>query len=420
VEATRVQPAIGGDSDDTWDIPSSANRSGRSSSASGRPGPAFSGRSSSGDRQTLSYGDRPVPDPPTLEGSGNQQRPSFSAGRFDDRSGDRFGNRPGGAGRPGDRQQRPVGSDWQPPADPRWGSSSDQQERARALLIPVDDPSALSTTGHVAPVLPGVPEPARPGPVRTHETDTATGGAPCPWCHTLNPVGRHFCRRCAMSLAEKPGAAPVRLSWWRRLFGRRGQEVPYAGQRPRLARNPGRLARLIVTLSVVIILVIVGAVWGPDAVNGIEDHFAHPTITPVSSFTATNSDPKHPVALLHDSYNNTFWATGLSGAGAGVSATATFDQPINLLDVIITPGAGVQPDVFTSEGRPQQLQVSLSDASGKTSTQLITLTDSPGAQTFAIHGQDVASVKFTIVSAFRASTPDWETAIAEIEFFEKS
>jgi hypothetical protein len=416
-----VQPAIGADSDDTWDIPSSASRSGRSSSASGRPGPAFSGRSSSGDRPTLSYGDRPVPGPPTLEGSGNQQRPSFSAGRFDDRSGDRFGNRSGDAGHLGDRQQRPVGSDWQPPADPRRGSSSDQQERARALLIPVDDPSAMSTTGRVAPVLPGLPEPARPGSVRRHETDTATGGAPCPWCHTLNPVGRHFCRRCAMSLAEKPGEAPVRLSWWRRLFGRRGKEVPYAGQRPRLARNPGRLTRLIVTLAVVAILVVAGSVWGPDAVSGIEDHFAHPTITYASTVTASNSDPKHPVALLHDSFNNTWWATGLAGDGEGVSVTATFAQPINLLDVIITPGAGENEDSFTSENRPEQMQVLVSDASGKSTTQLINLADTAGPQTFAVRGQDVSSVKFTIVTAFQTPTPTKsQTAIAEIEFFEKS
>lgn len=378
--AAKGPPAVDGDrinhgdSSDTWDLPRSAQ-------------PSFS----------------PSGGQATLHSSGNWQQPP-----------------------PAERPETRV--DWQPSPAPapdpapqsQAPSPAARDERARALLVPVEDPSSQAGPATAAPVLPGRPEAARPSAVRMHENDTGTGGAPCPFCSALNPVGLHFCRRCAMSLADKPGEAPVRLSWWRRVFHWRPREVLYAGQRPRLARNPGRLTRWIVALAVVIVLAVVGGVWGPDAVNAVEDHFAHPSITFASSVTASHSDANHPASMLHDSYNNTWWGTGVTGPGTGTYVTATFNQPIDLLDIVITPGAGVQQNAFISQGRPEQVKVTLNSAGGASTSSTITLSDSPGAQTFSIHGRDVNSVRFTIESSYTPPGTDKECAISELEFFSKS
>lgn len=296
-----------------------------------------------------------------------------------------------------------------------------QDDRARALLVPVDAP--VTRAERIAgPVAPARPEPALPVSARMPENDPGTGGAPCPFCSTLNPAGLHFCRRCAMSLADRPGTPAVRLSWWRRMLGRDAREVLYAGQRPRLGRNPGRLTRWLTALAVVIILAVVGGVWGPDAVNGVEDHFAHPSITYASTVTASRSDPHHPASMLHDGYSNTWWGAGVTGPGTGTSLTATFNQPIDLLDVIITPGAGVQENAFVQQNRPEQVQVTLTDSGNTSTTSVISLADSPGPATFAIHGTDITSIRFTIESSYLAGPAgaNAECAISEIEFFSKS
>jgi hypothetical protein len=140
-----------------------------------------------------------------------------------------------------------------------------------------------------------------------------------------------------------------------------------------------------------------------------------------STFTASSSDRAHSVSDLHDGYNNTWWGTGRTGDGAGVYVDATFNQPINLLDTVITPGAGVAEDAFTAESRPQTIKVTLTMADGTTTNSTITLPDSPGPDTFSIHGNNVTSIRFTLESAWLASPgPDIQVAIAEIEFFDKS
>jgi len=301
--------------------------------------------------------------------------------------------------------------------------ATDVHWRARPLVVPVADPAQAGQLAQITPVLPGVPEPAVPA-VRGPETDVATG-PPCPWCSTPNPLDRHFCRRCAMLLALRPD--PAHLPWWRRLFnwcrrfGWRRRELPFAGQRPRLRRGPGRLVRWLVLAAVVGLVVFAADTWAGAGVTNVKDHFAHRYEVFPSTFTASHSDSAHPVADLHDGYNNTWWGTGEAGDGAGAYVDATFDQQINLLDLIITPGAGVEADAFTSESRPESVKVTLLDANGNSTSTTITLDDSPGPETFAIQGNDVVSVRLTLESAYLAESQSaTEVAIAEVEFFASS
>jgi len=320
-----------------------------------------------------------------------------------------------GAG-PAAADTAPAGAQPDAAADPA-ATQADPQERARPLLIPVADPVNVVRPERAAPVLPGRPEPARPD-VRGPDVDEVTTGIPCPWCSVLNPSDRHYCRKCAMSLAHGP--TPTHRPWWRRLLDLRHRPIPFAGQRPRLRTGPWRLVRWLALAVVVGLVIFAVETWGGPGTTNVRDHFDHAHQIVVSSVTATSSDPRHPASKLHDSYNNTWWGTGITGNGAGVSITATFQQPINLLDVIITSGAGVDENTFSSESRPHQIKVTLIPTDGHSSSTVISLADSTGPQTFAIHGDDILHVRFTIENDYEAPSANAEVAVAELEFFARN
>jgi hypothetical protein len=228
-----------------------------------------------------------------------------------------------------------------------------------------------------------------------------------------------------MLLAVRPQSA--RLPWWRRMFewfrhsGWRRRELPYAGQRPRLRRGPGRLARWVVLAVVVSLAAFAADTWAGAAVANVKDHFTHRYRVFPTTFNASHSDSAHPVRYLHDGYNNTWWGTGEAGDGAGVHIRATFDQPVNLLDIIVTPGAGVEPDAFTRQSCPESIEVTLRSANGSSTNTTITLADSPGPETFPIQGSGVVAVRLTLGSAYLAQpSAGTEVAIAELEFFASS
>ncbi|MBC3839983.1 zinc ribbon domain-containing protein [Streptacidiphilus sp. 4-A2] len=286
--------------------------------------------------------------------------------------------------------------------------------RARALLIPVADPSrAAQYAPEVAPVLPGTPSAARPTVRRPGDEHTPYGDA-CPWCGTSNQPERHFCRRCAMRLAETPGG-PKRRPWWRRLLDFRGREAPWAGERPRLRRDLGRIVRWTLTLAVAVALVVTVSMEATPATHAIEDHFA--TRVPIHQFvmTASHSSPQQPPAQAEDSYNNTAWGSGYGGPNTGQWLMATFASPQHLLNVIITPCAGSESDLEAVEACPQQLEAVITNNAGKKSTQVLELNDG-GAQTFNMDYRDVTSVQFIVQSLYGAS-PQKQVAVAELEFF---
>lgn len=296
----------------------------------------------------------------------------------------------------------------------------DAHSRARPLVIPVADPAQAGQAEQIKPMLPGVPEPAVPT-VRGPDRDDVATGPPCPWCGAPNPLDRHFCLRCAMLLALRPD--PARLPWWRRMLRWcrqrwRGRKLPYAGQRPRLRHGYRRFARWLALAAAVSLAAITAGAWGGTAVTDVKDHFARRYQVFPTTLKASHSDPAHRAANLDDGFNNTWWGTGVVGDGAGVSVSAAFEQPVNLLDVIIIPGAGVEQDAFTAESRPESVKVTLLRANGSKTSTTITLADSPGPETFAIQGSDVESVRLTLQAAYLAqSSSPTEVAIAEVEFF---
>lgn len=258
------------------------------------------------------------------------------------------------------------------------------------------------------------------GGVFRDECEDVTG-PPCPWCGTPNLPGRHFCRRCAMS--QKSESPEQRRSWWHRVLDRDGNEIPYAGQRPRTLRRPGQLANTLVAAAIAVLVIAAVIIWGPTSVTNIEDHFAQPVWRPASALTASSQNQAlHPASKSDDRLNDTWWSDGIPGNGKGQWLQAGFKTPLDLLDIIVTPGASVTRSTFAQQASPHVIGLTLTDTGGKKTSQQITLADGPGPQAFSVHGTGIVSIRFTIVSSYVAQaeqSPNPEVAITEVEFFSK-
>ncbi|MFJ9359945.1 NADase-type glycan-binding domain-containing protein [Streptomyces mirabilis] len=286
-------------------------------------------------------------------------------------------------------------------------------ERARSLLVPVADPEPRVAPS-VAPVLPGRPAASRPQ-VRTPVAEPgADGGVPCPWCATPNRPDRHFCGRCALSLAGER-QAPGRLPWWRRVLNSRNGEVPWAGDRPRLRRGFGRVMNWVVGAVVLGLLVFAVTNTG-TAVQAVKDHFAKRVPVGPDHVKASRSFAGHGAGLAFDKLNNTWWGPGVSESGDGEWLEASFEQPTRLLDVIITSGTSARPDQLTKSALPHRIEVRITTANGKTSTRFLTLDQVAGGQQRKFRVGDVTSVRFIIRSAY-GTARDKQVSIAEIELF---
>lgn len=292
----------------------------------------------------------------------------------------------------------------------------DADERARALIVPVADPSAPEPAAdHIAPVLPGTPRADAPRARAMAPEEAPHNGIACPWCDTSNQPHRHFCRHCAMRLAETP-AQPVRprLPWWRRLLGLRGDETPFAGDRPRLRRGVSGVVSVVVGVLVATAVVIGAVIWTGPAVAAVQDHFSERALIRPSTVTATHSDSGHLPEKADDGKSNTWWGTGYSGDSSGQAWEANFSGPTRLLDVVITPGVSTKPDEGRDQSRPRQIEVQLTRSDGKTENRELNLNDGT-VQSFPLRAQDVVRARLQIKSAY--TEPDKQVAVAEVEFF---
>ncbi|MFE3766726.1 zinc ribbon domain-containing protein [Streptomyces sp. NPDC059104] len=364
----------------------------------------------------------PAPAPEGQEGqSGQPSRPGGASG-----SGPAVPTRAPADGQPTGPAHAPPGTpsprDTAPAepvpatADPH-ALSDTMSERARSLLVPVADPEAPHPApAGAGPVLPGRPDADRPA-VRTPGQQPGTaGGPPCRWCSTPNPPGRHYCVRCAMPLAETgETSATARAPWWRRLFGGRRRETPWAGDRPRLRRVFDRIG-VWITLAVVVTLAILGFVHLPDGVRATLDHFAQRAPVAPVRIAASRSYPDHEPELAFDKRSNTWWGPGVSQSGQGEWIEADFGEPTRLLDLIITPGVSARADKTGESAQPHHVTATITGKDGRVTTRRLTLDQGAGGQRRPFRVGAVTKVRFTVESSHAASA-DKQVAIAEIEFF---
>ncbi|WP_328318697.1 NADase-type glycan-binding domain-containing protein [Streptomyces sp. NBC_00388] len=329
----------------------------------------------------------------------------------------------GGAGpdpaapRPGGAFPAPHAPGGQDDEAARAAAAAAATDRARALLVPVADPEARTPeASHVAPVLPGRPAASRPlvqGPAGAPDGD---GGYACPWCATGNRPDRHYCRRCGMSMATRP-EGPARLPWWRRL--RAGnREVPWAGDRPRLRSQFGRVVSWVAGAAA-LGLVIYGVANAGTAVQAVSDHFAkRAPITP-DGYTASRSYAGHNPQKAFDELNNTYWEPGVSQDGRGEWLQASFQDPVRLLDIIVTPGISIQASDLAHTARPHRVDAVITRSDGKIIERHLNLDQGSGPQRIDFRVGTVSSVRFVLRTAYGTSSKK-QVAIAEVEFFGRS
>ncbi|GHC56036.1 NADase-type glycan-binding domain-containing protein [Streptomyces flavofungini] len=295
-------------------------------------------------------------------------------------------------------------------------------DRARSLLVPVADPDPTppAPSPAVAPVLPGRPDAARPQVRAPGHQHRAGQGPPCPWCAAPNRPDRHFCGHCAMRLADDGVRTntPVRLPWWRRLFGPGQHEAPWAGDRPRLRRVFDRVGTWV-TAVVVVTLLILGAVYIPDGYQATRDHFAKRAPVEPDRIRASRSYQGHGPKLAFDKLNNTWWGPGVAQSGQGEWIEVGFARPTRLLDLIITPGVSTRADQLDKSALPHRVKATITKKDGSTATRDLTLDPGAGGQRRAFRVGEVTKVRFTIMSAHAASAKK-QVAISEIEMFGRS
>lgn len=316
-----------------------------------------------------------------------------------------------------DTDEIPRITDADEPAPSGAGDTVSASDRARSLLVPVAEPDAPAAAPppEAAPVLPGRPVADRPQ-VRTPGPNPDTGfGPPCPWCSTPNRPDRHYCARCAMPLSEDGSDTPEYRPWWRRLFGGRRNETPWAGERPRLRRVFDSIGTWI-GAAVALTLVILAVLYVPDGIQATRDHFAKRSPVSPDEISASRSWDKHPPELLIDKLNNTWWGPGVELSGQGEWIEVGFNQPTRLLDLVITPGVSTKANQLKESALPHRIKAVATLRDGKTVTKAIVLDQGAGPQRRAFRVGEAVKVRFTLESA-HAAAKNKQVAIAEIEFF---
>ncbi|MFE7119176.1 hypothetical protein ACFU99_27550, partial [Streptomyces sp. NPDC057654] len=150
----------------------------------------------------------------------------------------------------------------------------------------------------------------------------------------------------------------------------------------------------------------------------IQDHFAKRVPVHPTSWADKHHSPKHEPDLAGDGWSNTWWGTGYAGDSAGQWIEARFQQPTDLLAMLVTPGSSARSAQSSDEARPMDFDLIVTDSAGKAHTSHHTLNDG-GAQQINVRVRDAVTARFVIRSAY-GTAKDKQVAIAELEFFRRA
>jgi hypothetical protein len=280
------------------------------------------------------------------------------------------------------------------------------------------------------------PVPLGPSQPRPQPVPTQAPGRPrprpgelvCGDCGWGNDPVRKFCRHCGSSLQD---AATGRTPWYRRLLPRRRRLA--AGERPRRLKrrlavdDVGRLAPLLRATRNLVLVALAAAVAVYALLPPVRSEVnqrATPIVsdlrktliphdTPVHPIRATASSelPGHGAMNAIDSFGNTYWAGDASGGKRPV-LTLSFDQPVDIYDILFTSGA---PDNFQAEARPRDLRVVFSDGREWN----VTLKDVSDGQQFTFVAKHVDRVEIHVESVY-PSSQGTGVALKKVEFFTRT
>jgi hypothetical protein len=286
----------------------------------------------------------------------------------------------------------------------------------------------------IQPQMPARRKPPRVAPGLSTRTPQQ-GDLICGDCGEANIASRKFCSRCGSSLSA---AVVVKITWWRRLFPRRGTrragERPWqihdaAGGKKKAKRRGGakvvQQARRIMT----VILVLGGALYAihPPFRQQVDTIWAsaktkvtraiHPQYDPVSAGPGTSSneaplDPAHPATMAVDGFKNTYWVAASPSPESRPELAITLAEPTDLARIIVHNGAS---DNFQGFDRPRTLVLIFDNGVQESHV----LKDAPGPQTLTIHhGQGATRFRIVITDVY-PSIDGTALALTEIEMFRR-
>jgi hypothetical protein len=242
----------------------------------------------------------------------------------------------------------------------------------------------------------------------------------CGYCGAGNEASRRFCNTCGHPMADAPVAE--KLPWWRRFLRRVRRvfrrRVYNAGER-RDVKQPIRWQRPTFILTLLALLIVAlavppGRTLVSQAITAVQDRFGKRVeVIPVAG-RATSAAAGHGAAMAFDGANNTYWAPAGNPLGAGI----TFDlsKPVRLLNIIITGGVSPDKPAFEAQGRPAEVDATITDKAGKKTTSTLTLQDQPGGQRFSVAVSNAVQLTLIIRSDYGVP-PGTQVGIAEVELF---
>lgn len=278
------------------------------------------------------------------------------------------------------------------------------EERARALLLPVSEPSGqqdLDGDG-VPAVLPGRPEEKQP-PTRPSAAGDEKGIV-CWNCGVENRTDRMFCRNCGVELHNPPQAAAP----------------------PRRRRDVRRIL-LIVGGILAGLALLAGIAFGVGAlIRALNDDDDDPAVPPAEllpappvAADASSQDPQHPAANAFDGRGDSWWGTGHQGSdGRGDVIQAEYTSPVDLRAIRIYPGASVEQANRDSQARPSRMQIVITDARGQQTGGSYELQDGEPLLV-RVDAPDTRRVQFAVEGAYGVD-PGKQVAVAEIQMFRTS
>lgn len=186
-----------------------------------------------------------------------------------------------------------------------------------------------------------------------------------------------------------------------------------AGTRPRHRTLPR--PRLALPL---VLLLLAGLAWFArpqlaELFNFAKDSTGKPEGLQVTEPRASSSARGHKAGAAFDKLNNRYWAPAAAGSQW---VEASFEKPVRLRKLLITPGSSAKQDEFLKQARPSRVTLTLYSSGGERSTKSLTLKDQAGDQSFDVRGSDVERVRVTVDDAFGVR-PGRRLAVAELEFF---
>jgi hypothetical protein len=294
-----------------------------------------------------------------------------------------------------------------PPTEAAVAVEATQPPAAARPVEPELQPGpALVRPAAVAPELvqPAAPIP-KPQPVApAMEQAAAPGDILCSNCSYPNSPGRHFCERCGAVLSSTTARTDASAQ-------------PPAGTRPKKRRGGFPFRLLAVVLVLIILCVVAYLERAPlrTAVAGVLDHVAPQQPENPQGVGASSSAPGHSPLLAFDGLLNTTWEPQGAGSGVGQYLVATFPQPFRLVYLQIRAGDAQSEHTFLAQGRPSTILVTMTDSTGATTSQQISLADGPSDQQFLIGHDNVVKVQLTVLAS-QGTTATLPLAITEVEF----